>query len=297
MGLEIIDGIRSQEPEDGNVHLLLLTGGRQEGVVPAGEIDAVGPAAPEGEAVGGHLVPADAGGLHAVFLPGIADGDAVHDPGTDIGRVFAEDGVEIRHIGVHDLLPVLGGVAQAVGAVHPVVVLDLHTGIVEGHTGLPAQGFGDLPPDAQLVIFIQVFPEKVLIPRLHQGVVFQRVGPGEAILLHQDQDPAQGIEIIRQEPAGFRVGHADKIVDMNDRSLFHGNCSFPCCVHPTRKPAKCQFTERYKHPSSIWQKYRTKNAQRHMRHCAFAGIENRSQPMELPGLWMWVLLSCSRVCS
>ena len=233
MGLEIIDGVRSQQPEHGNIQLHFPGGGRQEGIVPAGEIDTVGPAAPEGEAIGGDLVPADTGGLHAVLFPGVADGHTVHDPGTDIGRISAVDGEEVRHIGIHELFPLRGCVAQAVGAVHPVIVLQLLTGIPEADTGPAAQGLGDLPPQAQLVVFVQIFLQKLLVPRLHEGIVFQRVGAREAVLLHQNQDPAQGIEIIQKEPAGLRMGHPDEIVNVNDGSLFHGRAPFRIWDHPT----------------------------------------------------------------
>ena len=256
MILKIVDGIRAQKPENGDVQLHFFGGSGDEGVVPAGEIHAVGPAAPEGEAVGGHLVSADAGGLHAIFLTGVADGHAVHDPRADVGGIIAVNCVEIRHVGIHQELSLLRGVAQTVGTVHPVVVLQLLAGVPKAHTGPAAQGLGDLPPHAKLVVLVQVFLQQLLVPGLHEGIVFQCIGPGEAVLLHQDQNAPQGIEIIHQEPAGLRVGHADEVVNMNNGSLFHDSCSFPGWVQRTRKPPKCQFTETQKHSPGFWRLYR-----------------------------------------
>ena len=52
-------------------------------------------------------------------------------------------------------------------------------------------------------------------------LLFQGIGSGKTVLLDQDQLFPQGFEIIRNEPAWFRVRHTDEIVNVYNSGFCH----------------------------------------------------------------------------
>ena len=226
IGLEIIDRIRAQQTEHGDLQLVLFRLGGDENILFAGEVHTVGVAAPEGKAVGTQLVTADTGTNQAVLFRGIADGHVIQNPGADGLGVFPENRVEIRHIGIHQFLPVFRRITQGVGAVHPVIVLFFLAAVPEGDAGPAAQLAGDLPPGGNFVVLVQIIQQQSLISRVDQCVMFQCVCTRQTVLLHQDQLVADGLKIIGDEFAGVLMGLADKVINIDDGCLLH-ECSPP----------------------------------------------------------------------
>ncbi len=172
---EIVDGIGAQEPEHGDVQLALGCVGGNVLVLAAGVINAVGETAPEGKAVRPHLIPADGAAQDAVFFRGIGNRHGIQHPGTDGSGIEAIYLPEIRHVGIHQPPAFLRGIADAVGAVHPLVkFLALYA--PEGNARFPAKRFRDFPPGGNLVCFGSVGSDQLLVPGIQQGIVFQCIG-------------------------------------------------------------------------------------------------------------------------
>lgn len=227
--LKIVNGVRAQKPENRRGQLLLPGLSGDKFILPAGIVDAVGVAAPEGEAVGPQLVPANGAAQKPVLLRPIAQGHRVQNPSADGLGVPAEHLVKIRHIRVQEPLSLLRFVADTIGAVHPVVV---HRGDLppEGHARPAAQGLGDLPPDGKLVALVQVIPKQGLVPGIHQGVVLQSIGPGKAVLLDQGNLLLNRLKIVPDKPAGLDMRHADKLINMDHNRLSHPVFFLLCSV-------------------------------------------------------------------
>ena len=237
--LKVIDGIRSQKPEHRRRNLFLQGLGWNEFIFPAGIIDSIGEATPEGEAIGSHLVPANGAPQNAIPLCRVAQSHRIQHPGADglgIPAIYPE---KVRHVGIHQPFPLLRPVTHTVGAVHPVVVLcrDLPP---ERNPGPAAQGLCDFPPGRNLILLIQICLKERLIPAVHEGVIFEGIGPRKAVLLRQDDLVANGFEIIGNEPAGLHMGHADKMIYVHNSRLLHpaSSSSTPLSISILEDPDK-----------------------------------------------------------
>ena len=221
IGFKIVDGIRPQKPEHRNPDLVFFRPCREEKVLPAGIIDPVGPAAPEGKAVHTHLVPADGPRRRAVPLRGVGKGDNIQHPGADRAGIFPENIKEIRHIGVHQPFAFLRRVADGIGGIHPVIIVLPRFPAPEPDAGPEAKGLCDLPPGSQRIPGAQLPLQKRLVLRLHEGVVLYGIGAGKTDSVDGLNLSAQGIKIILYKPAGLIVGHPDHLIKINNGSLFH----------------------------------------------------------------------------
>ena len=217
------DRVRRQQPEHGHRQLTVRRLCGQILVFAAGVVDAVWEPAPQRKAVGAQLVAADGRAGHAVFFLRVGDGDRVQHPGTDGFGVIPKHRSKILHISVHQRPALVRVVAHAVGAVHPLVELvGLRLG--ERHPGPAAERLRDFPPGGDLVVFVGLAAQQLLVAGFHQRVVLEGVGGGQPVLLQQADLPGDGVEIRLQELAWLLVGHADKVVYIDDGVLFvcHG---------------------------------------------------------------------------
>ena len=218
--LEIVDRVRPQKPEHGHGKLPVVCIGGNILIAQAGIIDAVGIAAPEGEAVRPHLVPADGAGHNAVLFCGVGHGYRIQYPGAYGFGIEAEYLQEIIHVGVHQFPALFRGIADAVGAVHPLVEF-LRPGSPESNPGFPAERLRDFPPGGDFVPNIRADLQQFLIAGLHEGVVFQGVSRRETVLPDQSNLVLDGFEIVRYENAWFHMGHADEVINIDDYRFFH----------------------------------------------------------------------------
>ncbi len=222
---EIVDGIRPQKPEHGDMKLPAVSIGGNIFVAQAGIIDAVGIAAPEGEAVCPHLIPADGAGHNTILFGCVGDSYRIQYPGTYGFGIEAEYLQEVLHVGVHQFFALLRGIADAVGAVHPFVEF-FRPGSPEGDLRFLAERLRDFPPGGNLIPDIRAGFQQFLIAGFHESIVFQSVGCRETVLPDQSDLVLDGFEVIWNEDAGLHMGHADEVVNVDDYRFFHVSFSY-----------------------------------------------------------------------
>ena len=110
-----------------------------------------------------------------------------------------------------------------------------------------AQRFGDFPPGGDFVVRIGILLQESLIPGLRQGVIFERESGRQSVLLQQPDLPRDSVEICLQEFAGFLMGHADEVVDVDDGRLLFGHGKSPVlldlCGPACRSGKKPQYVK------------------------------------------------------